>query len=193
MPDNDHIKKALIMIVDDQEPNVRLLERLLGQAGYHNTVSTTDPTQVIDLFAECEPDLILLDLLMPEMDGFAVMQELSKHVPESTYLPILVLTADVTSEAKLRALSMGAKDYLTKPFDHAEALLRIHNLLETRILHQRLRDQNEYLEERVRERTLELQEKLEGVTRTAEHRRLLLSQLAVEQAASWGEKTAQTS
>ncbi|HMC37913.1 MAG TPA: response regulator [Actinomycetota bacterium] len=190
MRDNEHIKKARIVIVDDQEPNVRLLERLLAQAGYHNTVGTTDPTAVVGLFDECEPDLILLDLLMPGMDGFAVMQELTKRVGESTYLPILVLTADVTSEAKLRALSMGARDYLTKPFDHAEALLRIRNLLETRVLHLQLRDQNEYLEERVRERTIELQEKLEGATRAAEHRRMLLSQLAVEQAATWGEKAA---
>jgi putative two-component system response regulator len=137
------------------------------------------------MFMESQPDVILLDLLMPEMDGFAVMQELGRQIEESTYLPILVLTAETAPEAKLRALSMGARDFLTKPFDQAEALLRIHNLLETRFLHLLLRNQNELLEQKVRERTLELEERLEGATKEAEHRRLLLAQLATEQAASW--------
>jgi PleD family two-component response regulator len=185
---DSELKNCRIIIVDDQEPNVRLLERMLGRAGYYNTVGTTDPRQVAALFAESEPDLILLDLMMPEMDGFAVMHELGRLVPESTYLPILILTADNTADAKLRALSMGAKDFLTKPFDQAEALLRIHNLLETRYLHVRLRDQNVLLEEKVRERTRQLQDQLEAVTRTAEHRRTLLGELAAEQSAAWAEK-----
>jgi DNA-binding response OmpR family regulator len=185
---DSELKNRRIMIVDDQEPNVRLLEKMLERAGYNNTVGTTDPTQVAPLFAEHEPDLVLLDLMMPVMDGFAVMQELGKLMPESTYLPILVLTADNTADAKLRALSMGAKDFLTKPFDHAEALLRIRNLLETRYLHVCLRDQNAFLEEKVRERTRQLQEQLEAATKTAEHRRALLSELAAEQSAAWSER-----
>src|SRR2546428_12681720 len=84
------VKNARILVVDDQEANVRLLERILSGAGYPNVVSTTDSRRACDMFAECEPDLILLDLLMPEMDGFAVMQELSKQISESTYLPIMV-------------------------------------------------------------------------------------------------------
>src|SRR5438093_13718556 len=121
MLDSGQLKNARILIVDDQPANVRLLERILDSAGYQNVLGTTDPRLVSVMVAEDEPDLILLDLLMPEMDGLAVMQELSLQLPGSTYLPIMVLTADGTADAKLRALSMGARDFLTKPFDQAEA------------------------------------------------------------------------
>src|SRR5207249_4554250 len=105
-----------------------------------------------------DPDVVLLDLMMPELDGFQVMRMLREAVPPDDYRPILVLTADVTEEIKHRALTGGAKDFLTKPFDVEEVLLRIGNLLETRRLHRILRGQNEVLEERVRERTLELEQ-----------------------------------
>src|SRR3989442_1147044 len=174
----DPLTKAGILIVDDQEANVRLLEKVLGRAGYTELVSTTDPLQVATLYQEYDLDLIILDLLMPHMDGYQVMQELAKRVTEGTYLPILVLTADSTPEARRRALSMGARDFLIKPFDQDEALLRIRNLLETRSLHLRLQDQNDALEERVRQRTRELQESLELLQKTAEQRRGLLGRVA---------------
>jgi putative nucleotidyltransferase with HDIG domain len=138
----DHAKNARILIVDDQEANVRLLEGILKRAaGYHALRSTTDSREVLSLFAEFQPDLILLDLHMPHLDGFAVMEELKELVPPGAFLPILVLTADVTPEAKQRALAGGAKDFLAKPFDPIEVLLRIKNLLETRFLHIELRTQ----------------------------------------------------
>ncbi|HEX4835940.1 MAG TPA: HD domain-containing phosphohydrolase [bacterium] len=138
----DLSKNARILIVDDQEANVRLLEGILKRAaGYHALRSTTDPREVMSLYVEFQPDLILLDLHMPHVDGFGVMDQLKEIVPEDVFLPILVLTADVTPEAKQRALASGAKDFLAKPFDPTEVLLRIKNLLETRTLHLELRAQ----------------------------------------------------
>jgi putative two-component system response regulator len=169
---------ARILIVDDQDSNVRLLERLLERAGYDNVIGTTDSRQTAPLFAEFAPDLVILDLMMPHMDGFEVMEALTGEVPDGAYMPILVLTADVSAESKRRALSMGARDFLTKPFDHDEALLRIRNLLETRSLYLRLQAQNEALEEKVRERTSELQDNLEKAQNLAEHRRELLALMA---------------
>ncbi len=148
---------ARIMIVDDEDANVRLLERVLRRDGFTNLASTTDPRGATQLFGESEPDLILLDLLMPYVDGFTLMNELRKSIPETSYLPILVLTADMTPETKRKALAAGAKDFLTKPFDVEEILLRIRNMLETRALHIQLRDNNEVLEELVRIRTRELE------------------------------------
>lgn len=172
------LKEGKILIVDDQEANVRLLERILERAGYRNLTTTTDSRQALPLFQLAAPDVIILDLHMPHLDGFAVMEELCRHIPEGTYLPILVLTADETREAKQRALSMGARDFLTKPFDHTEALLRIRNLIETRFLHLRLQNQQEEVEEEVRQRTRELSDDLERMSQTAEHRRTLLARLA---------------
>jgi len=148
--------RARILIADDEPANVHLLERLLNGAGYTHLTSTTDARQILPLFSESPPDLILLDLVMPQLDGFAVMQQLQPLVPEGTYLPVLVLTADVSPMTRRRALAAGAKDFLTKPFDRAEVLLRIHNLLETRFLNLALQAQNERLEEEVRERTQQL-------------------------------------
>ncbi len=152
----DMIKRARILIADDQPANVHLLERLLNSAGYTHLASTTDPCQVLPLFSEFRPDLLLLDLLMPQLDGFAVMQQLQPLVSKGSYFPILVLTADVTPETRRRALAGGARDFLTKPLDRTEVLLRIQNLLETRFLHQALQTQNDRLEEEVRERTQRL-------------------------------------
>jgi putative two-component system response regulator len=150
--------QAHILIVDDQRPNVRLLERILEQAGYTTTRGTTDPREVVELFDEFQPDLVLLDLHMHHMDGYAVMEALKTRIPVSAYFPILVVTADITPEAKRRALSAGARDFLSKPFDTTEVLLRIKNLLETRFLHLQLQNQNQALEAKVRERTRELEQ-----------------------------------
>ena len=166
--------QAHILIVDDQRPNVRLLERILEQAGYAAAQGTTDPRQVAELFDEFQPDLVLLDLHMPYMDGFGVMEALSTRIPAGSYFPILVVTADITPEAKRRALSAGARDFLSKPFDSTEVLLRIKNLLETRFLHLQLQNQNQALEAKVRERTRELEqtqlEILQRLAQAAEYR-----------------------
>ena len=154
--DEQTLKAARILIVDDEAANVRLLERLLEREGYTNLKSTTDARQTLPLYAEFHPDLVLLDLAMPHMDGFQVLERIRPLVPPKAYFPVLVLTADVTVEAKRRMLESGAKDFLTKPFDHVEVLLRIRNLLETRLLHQELARHNESLEEVVRERTQQL-------------------------------------
>ena len=145
---------ARILIVDDEPTNVRLLERLLSQDGYANVRSTSDSREVRRLYEEFQPDLILLDLMMPHLDGIAVMQQLP--IPPGEYVPILILTADVTAQAKERALSAGAKDFLTKPFDRTEALLRIKNLLHTRALYRELERHNRSLEQLVAERTQRL-------------------------------------
>jgi putative two-component system response regulator len=150
------IRAARVLVVDDEEMNVRALTRLLDRGQYRNVRATTDPTKVIDLFREFDPDLLLLDLRMPELDGFEVMDLLRREIPEDTYFPILVLTGDLSPEVRERALSVGARDFVTKPFDVTEALLRIRNLLEARILHLELRNYAETLETRVRERTKDL-------------------------------------
>jgi PAS domain S-box-containing protein len=149
------ILNASILIVDDQEPNVKLLERLLGEAGYANVASTTRPQDVSALYRENRYDLILLDLQMPGMDGFEVMESL-KECLAGSYLPVVVLTAQPA--LKLRALQAGAKDFISKPFDLVEVKTRIHNMLEVRLLYKRLESYNEVLEQTVRERTAELRE-----------------------------------
>lgn len=155
--------KSKILIVDDEPSNVLLLEHMMGQEGYSNLHSTTDSTQSLKLFAEVQPDLILLDLNMPGMDGFEVMEQLKEVDPQSL-VPILVLTALKDEETKLRALRSGAKDFLNKPFDLTEASLRIKNLLEMRILHQTVQMHNEILEDRVQARTAELEKSTEQLT-----------------------------
>jgi two-component system NtrC family sensor kinase len=152
MPDEVH-RMAKILLVDDEESNVRLLERVLRQGGYTDVHSTTDPRTFFDLYRRVEPDLVLLDLHMPHRDGFSILEEMPTVVPEDAYVPILVLTADATPAALHRALELGARDFLTKPFDVREVFLRLGNLLQTRFLHEALRRQNELLERRVEERT----------------------------------------
>lgn len=132
------IKGARILIVDDEQSSVRLLERMLERAGYTNLHSTTDPRRVNEMVSEAEPDLILLDLMMPDLDGWEVLDRLRTLVPQNSYLPVIVLTGDTRPEPRLRALVAGAKDFLAKPFDQFEALLRIHNLLEARFLFRQL-------------------------------------------------------
>ena len=149
------ILNACILIVDDQDANVKLLERLLGEAGYTNVTSTMAPQDVSLLHRKNHYDLILLDLHMPGMDGFEVMEAL-KGNPVDSYLPVVVLTAQPAH--KLRALQAGAKDFISKPFDLIEVKTRIHNMLEVRLLYKRLESYNEVLEQAVRERTAELRE-----------------------------------
>jgi len=129
------ILNAGILIVDDQEVNVLLLERMLRGAGYLSISSTMDPNEVCDLHRKNRYGLILLDLLMPGMDGFKVMEGL-KEIEEGGYLPVLVITAQ--PDQKLRALQAGAKDFVSKPFDLAEVLARVHNMLEVRLLYAEL-------------------------------------------------------
>jgi putative two-component system response regulator len=167
-------KDAQILIVDDQEANVLALTLLLKEAGYTKLVGTTDSRQFFPVFLDCRPDIVLLDLHMPHVDGFSVLERLRLIAAGETYLPVLVLTADATRETKRRALGLGAKDFLTKPFDAIEVLLRIHNMLEARFLHLQLRQQNLTLEDRVRARTQELQEAhiqtLRRLAKAAEYR-----------------------
>ena len=137
------IKHARILIVDDQVANAALIERVLRQAGYTQLMSVQDSRQVIDQFRVFRPDLIILDLMMPYVDGYAVMTQLRGWVADGTYLPILVITADVSRAARQRALSLGAKDFLTKPVDTSEAALRIYNLLETRWLYQQVQSRDQ--------------------------------------------------
>jgi putative two-component system response regulator len=166
--DEQSILGARLLIVDDQEVNVMLLESLLEVSGFESVASTTDSSRAVDLCAQLEPDLVLLDLDMPPPDGFEVMSQLAPWVQGRPRLPVLVLTADATPETKRRALAAGATDFLTKPFDTTEVVLRIRNLLATRLLQVELRDQNRLLEQRVRERTRDLEEaRLEILERLA--------------------------
>jgi putative two-component system response regulator len=165
------ILSGRILIVDDLEINVQILARMLVSAGYTDVASTMDPLEVCGLYREHRHDLILLDLQMPGMDGFQVMEGLKEIDPDG-YLPVLVITGQ--PDHKLRALQAGAKDFITKPFGLAEVLARVHNMLEVRLLHKRLHDYTDVLEQRVRERTADLQEGyLETIftmTRAAEHK-----------------------
>ena len=148
--------KMKILIVDDEPANVALLEDMLGEQGYTHLKSTTDSRRVLELCDEFDPDLILLDLFMPHLDGFAVLESLRADRSE-VYLPIIVLTADVNEDTKRRALHCGATDFLNKPLDHIEVLMRIRNLLETRRIHQLLDNRRAALEDAVHTRTSELQ------------------------------------
>lgn len=152
---NFEILQAKILVVDDLTANVTLLEKLLLNIGYQRVVATTDSTKVCALHSEHHFDLILLDLQMPVMDGYAVMQALKKMEPDS-YTPVLVITAQPAE--KLRALQAGAKDFVSKPFELVELQTRIANMLEVRLLYQRLADYNVVLEKTVEERTAQLRE-----------------------------------
>src|SRR3989454_8270082 len=142
-----------ILIVDDEPANVRLLERVVRDAGWTDARSTTDSREAAALHVDFRPDLVLLDLMMPYLDGVAVMRQLRSTMADGEFLPIVVLTADATSDAKLRALDAGATDFLTKPFDRMEIILRIKNLLHTRRLYLEREQQKRSLEATVRERT----------------------------------------
>jgi CheY-like chemotaxis protein len=153
MLETSEILNASVLIVDDLEANVMLLEQVLRNAGYTNISSTQDPREVVELHRAQRYDLILLDLQMPEMDGFQVIEAL-KEIETGGYLPVLVITAQPGH--KLRALKAGAKDFVSKPFDLVEVQTRIHNMLEVRLLYRKLDNYNKVLEQTVLERTAEL-------------------------------------
>jgi putative two-component system response regulator len=151
------VRESRILVIDDHAANVEALSRILHRAGFLSIRGTVDPLAGVKLVQEWNPDLILLDLHMPRLDGFGVLEAIRPQLTDGRYLPVLMLTADSSDDTKRRALSGGVKDFLTKPFDAPEVLLRIGNLLETRFLYATLRDQNRLLEERVAERTKELE------------------------------------
>ncbi|MEO8567011.1 MAG: response regulator [Betaproteobacteria bacterium] len=146
---------ASILIVDDQESNVALLEQLLSEAGYTNVASTMKPQEVCALHRKNRYDIILLDLQMPGMDGFQVMEGLKTNDADG-YLPVVVITAQPGH--KVRALRAGARDFVSKPFDLVEVKTRIHNTLEVRLVYRELENCNKLLEQTVQERTAELRE-----------------------------------
>ncbi|HEX8237776.1 MAG TPA: HD domain-containing phosphohydrolase [Abditibacteriaceae bacterium] len=155
------LKDARILIVDDEPANVRYLEVILQQAGYKNIQVTTDAREALPRFNEFQPDIVMLDLNMPHLDGFAVMEQMQAQIADDSYLPFLVLTADATSQVKRKALGAGAKDFIAKPLDATEVILRTNNLLQTRF-------QNVVLEQKVQARTVKLEEaQLETLQRLA--------------------------
>lgn len=162
-----------ILIVDDEEYNCSLLERILARAGFQNVHSSMNPSRIPNMLVTYNPDIILLDLHMPEIDGIQALQLIKDYAGES-YLPVLMLTADVTPKAKQEALTAGAHDFLTKPYDRTEVILRITNLLKTRELYKQLQQHNTKLEERVTERTSQLEkaklEIIELLGRASEYR-----------------------
>jgi formate hydrogenlyase transcriptional activator len=168
MVDVSEIINAGILIVDDQEVNVRLLEQMLSNAGYVSITSTTDPAEVCELYLKNRYDLILLDLQMPGMDGFQVMEGL-RAIEADSYVPVLVITAQPAH--KLRALEAGAKDFISKPFDLVEVKTRIHNLLEVRLLYNKIENYNRELEQKVQERTGELLRTNQQLTQEIEVRK----------------------
>jgi putative two-component system response regulator len=155
-PEAASLEHAGILVVDDEEANLDAVRRVLGRGGYKRVYTVQDPARALAGFDAVSPDLLLLDLHMPGMDGFKVLELLQGRLDADGYLPVLVLTGDLDESVKLHALAAGARDFLTKPFEATEILLRIRNLLEVRMLHLRLRRENERLEERVRERTADL-------------------------------------
>lgn len=142
-----------LLLIDDEYTSLKLLGAILTQAGYGKIATTTDPRQAIQLYQEVKPDLIATDMRMPQMDGFEVMRQLTAVIPAEDYVPILVITGELDALTKHKALAEGAKDFLHKPVDATEVVLRIKNQLVTRQLHRQLRMHNEHLEAQVRLRT----------------------------------------
>lgn len=149
--------KMKILVIDDSPANVALLEAILEDNGYTRVKSLTDSRLAVEAYQTFDPDLILLDLMMPDVDGFSVLEEIRSQ-PAEMFLPVIVLTADATEATKLRALRAGASDFLLKPFEHVEALLRIENLLTMRQLHIQLDTQRAAFEDALRARAQELRD-----------------------------------
>ena len=166
---NDHLlHPSRILVVDDQEDNALLLQAVLARAGYTAVETMTDPTAVLARCTERSPDLVLLDWHMPGRSGPEILEDIAFLTEEPNWMPVLVLTADIAPDTKRRALSLGARDFLTKPIDVPEVLLRVRNLLQTRYLRVELQRNNDLLHERVSQRTLELEDaKLEMLDRLA--------------------------
>lgn len=160
-----HLQKMKLLLVDDNATNIELMEQLLAESGYTSVLSTKDPTGVAHLCEAWQPDLVLLDLHMPVVSGFDVMAEIRHLMDEPESLPVLVLTADSTPEARHRALALGARDFVTKPIDSRELLLRTNNVLQTRFLQLQLQEHNASLEAAVRQRTHDLEQaRLQSLT-----------------------------
>ncbi|MEK6802754.1 MAG: response regulator [Nitrospirota bacterium] len=147
------VSAVKLLLIDDELPSLKLMEAILKQAGYSKITTTSDPRQAVQLYQEVKPDLIATDMRMPQMDGFEVMRQLAAVIPAEDYVPILVITGELDAPTKHRALAEGAKDFLNKPVDATEVVLRIKNQLVTRQLHRQLRMHNEHLEAQVRLRT----------------------------------------
>jgi signal transduction histidine kinase/DNA-binding response OmpR family regulator len=173
----DEVRACTLLLVDDEEPNLELLQVLLEVEGYTHVISTSDARQAIPLWERHAPDLVLLDLHMPHRDGFAVLRDIRELTPPDDFRPVLVLTADITPEAKERALSSGAKDFINKPIDATEALLRVQNLLETRVLYRREREARQAAE-LLAEATRVLNASLDAATAVAQLARLVVPRLA---------------
>lgn len=173
-------REARILMVDDEPGNLMLLQHMLEREGYRNLVATPDPKEVLTLFQVLPPDIVLLDLNMPGMDGFAVMEGLRELISPDEFLPILVITGDSAPETRQRALSSGATDFVTKPFDAIEVLLRIRNLLHTRSLQAAVREQNRQLEALVAERTEALRVALRRAEAASEAKSLFLAKMSHE-------------
>lgn len=174
MMDSDYIEMGpKILIVDDNPSNVLLLQRMLRINNYTNIITTTDSRDVISLYLTNNPDLILLDLKMPYLDGFQVLEQLNQ-IKEDDFLPVIMVTAQNDKENRIKAFELGAKEFIGKPFDQSEVIMRIKNMLEIRLLHNKVREQNRRLEGKVIERTKELQdmqlELIQRLLRAAEFR-----------------------
>ncbi|RIJ31345.1 response regulator [Henriciella algicola] len=137
----EEILQRRILVIDDEEANLLLLETLLKREGYSHIHCLSDPSQAIEKLVEVDPHIILLDLMMPDIDGYQLLDSFRRQSRPDEFRPVLVLTADTTLQARRRALSLGAKDFVSKPFDVIEIALRISNLLETQILYERVQGQ----------------------------------------------------
>jgi putative two-component system response regulator len=147
-----------ILIIDDQIVNIRYLQMLFAQQGSYEIEFSCDPRDTFELLESFQPDILLIDRNMPHVDGLELLERLGRLYPDRLKLPVIMLTADRAPETKLTALGLGASDFLHKPFDNAEVILRVSGQLERRRMHLKILNYNEELEERVRERTQELEE-----------------------------------
>ena len=164
---DEEILSAKVLIIDDQKVNARLLEEILRKSGYKNITCIYDARDAQTVYAALKPHAVVLDLNMPYLDGFQVITQL-KEIEGDDYLPVLMLTQAGDNDLRFLAMESGAKDYLNKPYDRVEVLLRLRNIIETHLLHDRLRDQNKELEEKVRQRTQDLRDaRLDMVHRLA--------------------------
>jgi CheY-like chemotaxis protein len=162
----NYLKSARFLVIDDEPVSASAVEISLAAAGQEDVLIVNDPREAVEAFREYRPDIILLDISMPVMDGFQVLEEIRKLIPPDDRIPVIVITADPMETTRRRALAAGASDFLTKPFGSTELRLRVHNLLETRFLHLGLREQNRRLEERVTARTQELEAALNDLRQT---------------------------
>jgi DNA-binding response OmpR family regulator len=177
--DSAHLAKMKILVIDDEPVNVALLDDILAENGYAHVHSVLDSQLALETCKSFQPDLVLLDLMMPPPDGFAILESLRTEGDEN-FLPIVVLTADTSEDAKRRALDAGATDFLLKPFDYTEVALRIRNLLKSRRAHLLLDNQRAAFEDAVRERTSELRATIAQLERRTNSLRKKSSSLSSE-------------